>query len=172
MLDESPVPVRSRPSAVKKIDEPPKNCVSKRNRSKLTSRPDRYSVFELCLIVGRLQAAPAARPRAGRARRCLRRRAANSLPRSGSRRTASCRRCFQQGEPGLQSTHSISSVRDRVVRRHRRAVGIVRIVHPRLRVDVDAVVARHVAGGDRFLIDDLIDFDVGLSAVVRRGCSR
>ncbi len=34
--------------AVKNADEPPKNCVSKRNRSNVTSRPDKYSVSNCC----------------------------------------------------------------------------------------------------------------------------
>ena len=34
--------------AVKNADDPPKNCVSKRNRSNVTSRPDKYSVSNCC----------------------------------------------------------------------------------------------------------------------------
>ena len=53
---------------------------------------------------------------------------------------------------------------ERVIRRHRRAIGVVRIIHPRARIDLDAEFARRAAHGKRLVIDNAVHFAIGLPA--------
>ena len=170
-VEELPVPLRSRPSAVRKISEPPKNCVSKRNRSKLTSSAERYRSSSSDLVVGRVDQRRF--DRAAQVELHLAALVARQvlLPRRVLD-VRGARQLVPHLEPFLRSTHFHVAVGDRVVGRHRLDVGVVRVEHPRTRIDVDPVARRSGAGDLGLGLDQAVGVGDRPAADRTCGCSR